>query len=92
MDSTFHATHAALGHFDAVDRPALDAMRRTLSGTLDLLGFDEARKCAADRVRAAYLVDTTGVNTQEIVELMSVDGIRQAIGGTFIGRLLARLP
>lgn len=92
MDATFPETHAALDHFDAVDQPALDARRKRLGVSVDLDGFVEARKRAADKVRAAFLHDTDAINTEENVELMSVDRIRAAIGGTFLGRMLKLLP
>ena len=42
----FPATHAALDHFDAVDQPALDAMRHRQGGSLNLSVFNDARKRA----------------------------------------------
>lgn len=92
MDLTFSATHQALDQYDAVDGPAVDAMRRTLTGVIDVWGFDDARKRAADKVRAAYLVDTGDLNTEENVELMSVEKIRDATSSTVIGRMLGLLP
>jgi hypothetical protein len=92
MSPTFEATQAAIEHFDAVDQPALDAMRGNNGTSLNLSGFAQARKVAADRVRAAYLEDTRHFNTSELVELMSVDRIRRAMGGTFLGKLLGFLP
>jgi hypothetical protein len=92
MDSTFAATHAALDQYDAVDGPAVEALRRNRAGSVNLTGFVTARKSAADLVRAAYLHDTEDINTPENVELMSVERIRAAIGGTFLGRMLGLLP
>lgn len=92
MDLTFSATHEALEQYDAVDGPALDAMRRKMGGVVNVWGFDEARKRAADKVRAAFLVDTGDVNTEENVELMSIEKIRDATESTVIGRLLGLLP
>lgn len=88
----FPATHAALDHFDAVDQPALDAMRHKQGGSLNLSVFNDARKRAADKVRAAYLKEIGGNETEENVELMSVEKIRGAIERTFLGRLLGMLP
>lgn len=92
MDSRYEATQAALEHFDTVDQPAVDGARSNGAGTLNLSGYVSARKVAADRVRAAYLKDTGHFNSQEIVELMSVDRIRKAVGGTILGKLLGMLP
>jgi hypothetical protein len=88
----FPATHAALDHFDAVDQPALDAMRRKQGGSLNLSVFNDARKRAADRVRAAYFKELGGNETEENVELMPVEKIRAAIERTFLGRMLGLLP
>lgn len=81
----FPATKAALERFDRVDEPALHDRR-------DLRPLVEARRAAADRVRAAYLRDTPDVSTPENVELMSVDEIRSIVRGTPLGRLLGMLP
>ena len=88
----FPVTHAAIDHFDAVDQPALDAMRHKQGGSLNLSVFNAARKSAADKVRAAYLEEIAGNETEENVELMSVEKIRAAIERTFLGRLLGLLP
>jgi hypothetical protein len=92
MDHRFGMTHAALAAFDDVDRPALDAMRRDERTARDLAAFTDAHRRAADRVRAAYLEDTRHFNTPENVELMSIERIREGIGGTPLGKLLGLLP
>ena len=88
----YAATQAALEHFDAVDEPALEGIRRNGGTSLNMSGFVDARRLAADRVRAAYLADTQAFNSPENVDLMSVDKIRKAIAGTFLGKMLGRLP
>ncbi len=90
MNPRFEATNAALLHFDEVDQPALDALRT--KEAMNLSAFMLARRSAADRVRAAFLEDTRHINTPEIVSLLSVDRIREAAGGTLLGRLLRFLP
>lgn len=92
MDTTFRATHVALDHYDAVDRPALDEMHVSSRAAANLAAFSEARKRAADRVRAAFAKDAGDVVAGENIELMSVESIRDATGRTPLGRLLALLP
>lgn len=89
MKLRYEATHAALEHFDHVDKPAFDALRKTCTS---LPRLDEARKRAADRVRAAFLHDTEDFNTPEFVDLMSVERIRAAAHDTFLGAVLGLLP
>lgn len=88
----YEATHAALDQFDNVDRPAFEALRTNGSAAANLRRFIEARKAAADRVRAAFLHDTQDFNTPEFVAVMSVDRIRLAARDTFLGHLLVLLP
>ena len=91
MGSRFDGTREALDYFDSVDRPALDAMEQGGSSN-DLPAFVEARKTAADRVRAAYSRDMRDVETPENIELMSVDSIRRIVRHTLVGRMLSWLP
>ena len=91
MSSRFDATHAALECFDAVDRPAYEALA-TGARSADLALFDAARRKAADKVRAAFLGDTADYSQPENVELMSVDVIRRTIRGTLLGAMLRWLP
>jgi len=91
MSHRFDATRAALGRFDAVDRPAYEALR-TNGHANDVDGFDLARQVAADKVRAAYFADTADFNELHNVELMSVDVIRRDIRGTLLGAILRFLP
>ena len=88
----YEATSAALGHYDAIDKPAYEAIERNHGTSLDMAGFVSARKVAADRVRAAYLEDTQAFSSPENVELLSVDVIRKIIGGTLAGKMLQLLP
>lgn len=91
MGSRFAGTREALAHFDSVDRPALDAMQKDRSPN-DLSSFVEARRIAADRVRAAYSRDMRDVETPENIELMSVESIRRLARYTPIARMLSWLP
>ena len=91
MGSRFDGTREALAHFDSVDRPALDAMEHGGSQN-DLPAFVEARRIAADRVRAAYSRDMRDVETPENIELMSVESIRRLVRYTLAGRMLSWLP
>ena len=91
MGSRFAGTREALDYFDSVDRPALDAMEHGRSSN-DLSAFVEARRIAADRVRAAYSRDMRDVETPENIELMSVDLIRRLARHTLAGRMLSWLP
>lgn len=91
MTSRFDGTLAALDHFDAVDRPAYEALR-TNGHASDVDGFDLARQQAADKVRAAYFADTADFNELHNVELMSVDVIRREVRGTLLGAILRFLP
>ncbi len=88
----FEATSAALAHYDAVDQPAVDGIRKGNGASVNLRGYVSARKIAADKVRAAYLKDTEHFNSPENVELMSVEKIRKAVGGTILGKMLKLLP
>jgi hypothetical protein len=92
MDTAFRATHLALDHYDAVDAPALALMHRKSAIAANIAAFNEARKHAADKVRAAFAKDTGDVIAQENIELMSVEKIRDATERTLLGRLLALLP
>jgi hypothetical protein len=92
MGMKYEATLAALERYDAVDRPTADKLRHNGSRSLNLSGFTNARRWAADRVRAAFYRDTLSFNTEENVALMSVERIRRAIGGTPLGKLLGFLP
>ena len=92
MKPTFDATTAALAHFDAVSQPALNVMRKSNGSPVNFGGYVDARKVAADRVRAAYLQDTEHFNTEENVKLMSVERIRRAVSGTILGKMLGMLP
>jgi hypothetical protein len=58
----------------------------------DFPAFVEARRIAADRVRAAYSRDMRDVETPENIELMSVDSIRRLARHTLVGRMLSWLP
>ena len=91
MSSRFDATRAALAHFDAVDRPAYEALR-TNGHAADVDEYDIARHEAAEKVRAAFLADTIDFNEPHNVELMGVDIIRREIGGTLLGAMLRFLP
>lgn len=91
MSSRFDGTRAALDHFDAVDRPAYEALRANGRAS-DVDGFDLARQKAADKVRAAYFSDTADFNELHNVELMGVDLIRREIRGTLLGAMLRFLP
>ena len=88
----YQATSAALERYDAIDKPAYEAIERDHGTSLDMSGFVSARKLAADRVRAAYVKDTQSFCNPENVELMSVDVIRRAVGGTLAGKMLGLLP
>jgi hypothetical protein len=88
----YQATSAALGRYDSIDKPAFEAIEKSLGAALDMSGFVSARKLAADRVRAAYLKDTEAFSSPENVELMSVEVIRRTIGGTLAGKMLQLLP
>ncbi|HET9576753.1 MAG TPA: hypothetical protein VFP44_02940 [Usitatibacter sp.] len=88
----YEATNAALEYYDTVSEPAFDAIRGNGGSSLDMSGYDSARRVAADRVRAAYLKDTGHFNSPENVELMSVERIRRAVGGTILGKMLGLLP
>lgn len=88
----YRATNAALERFDALDKPAVDAIRRRNGPMLAVEGYICARHLAADRVRAAYLKDTESFSSPENVDLMSVDEIRETIRGTPLGKILQRLP
>ena len=74
----YEATRAALARFDRLDPGAEDFMR--------------ARRDAADQVRAAWLADTRGINTPDMVEVLPVDRIRKQMNGCLLGRLLSFLP
>ena len=91
MSSRFEGTRAALERFDAVDRPAYEALR-TNGQAADVEGFDVARREAADKVRAAFIADTADFNELHNVELMSVEVIRREMRGTFLGAILRFLP
>jgi hypothetical protein len=91
MSSRFDSTRAALAHFDAVDRPAYEALR-TNGHAADVDDYDLARHDAAEKVRAAFLADTLDFNEAHNVELMSVDVIRRDIRGTLLGAILRYLP
>lgn len=91
MGSRFAGTREALDYFDSVDRPALEAMQKDRSQS-NLSAFVEARRIAADRVRAAYSRDMRDVETPENIELMSVDLIRRLARYTLAGRMLSWLP
>jgi hypothetical protein len=91
MGSRFDGTREALDYFDSVDRPALDAMQKDRSPN-DLSAFVEARRIAADRVRAAFSRDMRDVETPENIELMSVESIRRLACHTLVGRMLSWLP
>ena len=91
MTLTYEATRAALDHYDRVDAPALDAMRRDKS-CADLTAFTHARRKAADRVRAAFLKDIGERDTEENVALMSVERIRARLEKTLLGKMLGLLP
>lgn len=84
-------TREALAYFDSVDRPALDAMEHGHSSN-DLPALVEARRIAADRVRAAYTRDMRDVETPENIELMSVESIRRLARNTLMGRMMSWLP
>jgi hypothetical protein len=88
----YQATSAALEHYDAVDKPAYEAIEKDHGTSLDMSGFVCARRLAADRVRAAYAKDTQSFSNPENVELLSVDVIRRTIGGTLAGKMLGLLP
>jgi len=88
----YEATHTALGRFDAVDHPAVEAIRAQRGTSLDMDAFVLARRLAADRVRAAYLQDTQRFSSPENVDLMSVDEIREQVAGTPLGKMLGLLP
>lgn len=92
MKPRYEATRAALEHFDRVEQPALEVLRKRNGAAVNLAGFTDARKVAADKVRAAFLADTPGVNTPEIVEVMSVERIRKAVRNTLLGQMLGFLP
>lgn len=91
MTSRFDGTRAALAHFDAVDRPAYEALH-THGHASDVEGFDLARQKAADKVRAAYFADTADFNELHNVELLSVEIIRREVRGTLLGAMLRFLP
>ena len=91
MGSRFDGTREALDYFDSVDRPALDEMERGRSPT-DLPAFVEARRIAADRVRAAYSRDMRDLENPENIELMSVESIRRLASDTLLRRILSWLP
>lgn len=90
MDSKFAGTREALDYFDSVDSPALDAMQKDRSPNLS--AFVDARRIAADRVRAAFSRDMRDVETPENIELMSVESIRRLARNTLVGRMLSWLP
>ena len=85
------ATRAALERYDAIDKPAFDALQAGATAC-DLAVFVAARHQAADRVRAAYLRDTHDTTTPENLEVLSVEVIRRDAGGTPLGKMLALLP
>lgn len=91
MGTRFFGTREALDYFDRVDRPALEAMEKGRTSN-DFPAFVEARKTAADRVRAAFSRDMSDVETPENIELMSVDLIRRLARHTLAGRMLSWLP
>ena len=88
----YQATSVALDRYDAVDKPAFEAIERRHGSSLDMSGFVCARRLAADRVRAAYLKDTETFSNPENVELLSVEVIRRTVGGTLAGKMLGLLP
>ncbi len=92
MSPKYEATQAALERFDAVDMPALEAMHKRNGAAVNLSGVTQAEHAAADRVREAYLRDTQDFHLAQDVELMSVDAIRKAVGGTLLGKILGVLP
>lgn len=92
MRSRFDDTRAALEHFDAVDKPAFEALCRNGAHPVDFPGFVAARKRAADRVRGAFLADAGELAAPEYVDVMSVDDIRRVVGGNLLGKLLRLLP
>lgn len=91
MGSRFTGTREALAYFDSVDKPTLDAMEHGRSSN-DLPAFVEARRTAADRVRAAYSRDMSDVETPENIELLSVESIRRLSHYTLLGRMFSWLP
>jgi hypothetical protein len=91
MGSRFAGTREALEYFDSVDRPLLDAMEKD-SSPGDFSALVDARRTAADRVRAAFSRDMRDVETPENIELMSVDSIRRLARHTLVGRMLGWLP
>jgi hypothetical protein len=92
MDTAFRATHLALDHYDAVDAPALELMHLKSALAANIAAFDDARKRAADKVRAAFVKDAGDVVAEENIGLMSVERIRDATERTLLGRMLALLP
>lgn len=91
MGSRFAATREALDYYDSVDMPALEAMQKVRSPG-NLSAFVDARRIAADRVRAAFSRDMRDVETPENIELMPVDLIRRLARYTLMGRMLSWLP
>ena len=85
------ATRSALERYDAIDRPAFEALANGATAC-DLAAFVAARHQAADRVRAAYIKDTADTTTPENLEVLSVEVIRRDVGGTPMGKMLALLP
>ncbi len=94
MKARFPATRAALEHFDNVDGPACEALCKGKAKAANLAAFTQARKSAADRVRAAFLLEAEAldISSPENVELMSVEKIRRTVNPPLLGRMLALLP
>jgi len=92
MDSRYATTQAALDHFDAVDHPAVETLQRRDGIAANFSRFVDARRAAADRVRAAYLHETEAFISEENVDLMSVEEIRESLKLTPLGRILKLLP
>jgi hypothetical protein len=92
MSLKYDATVAALERYDGVDGSDVELACRTRGDWVDLSGFTDARKVAADRVRAAFYRDARAFMSEEQVGLMSVERIRRALGPTLAGKFLGLLP